>query len=128
MDKHFNYYKGTTEQIQLGSWRVVVCDVIRSMTSSVLLRHPFYCVIHLLDHHPGRNVHGHELLEEQLGGVGQLHLKIICIVLSTSTKSDPPRHQNTANKQCCKSGSNPDPDPRGQMTHKNIKKLINNFF
>jgi hypothetical protein len=35
-----------------------------------------YCVILLLDHHPGRDVHGHELLEEQLGGVGQLHLQI----------------------------------------------------
>ncbi len=45
VDKHFSYYKGTTEQIQSGSWKVVVwrhsfCDVIRSMTSSVLLRHP----------------------------------------------------------------------------------------
>ena len=37
---------------------------------------------HLIDHHPGRDVHGHELLEEQLCGVGELDLRDLGLVLA----------------------------------------------
>ena len=36
----------------------------------------------LLHHHAGCNVHGHQLLEEQLGGVGQLDLGDLGLVLA----------------------------------------------